>query len=199
MVAKACINYVTEGEGFLKDCDWDSAIAAFMQAILQYEKDSCGLFPVSSKTKKSPKSPLCSIKPEEIAKAYTGYGYALCFNEKDDGGNYEKAIENFGKALNLVLKESQDYYHIIRCRSYAYFLKGLYDRALHDCEIVIQELPEIKKEDKQFALEIRGCIYSVMEKFDNAIDNYKDAIAMNQGSFSLLEHYREACKGIKHD
>jgi tetratricopeptide (TPR) repeat protein len=98
-----------DGDKFLKELDFDSAIAVFTDIIEQSDaKDRCVV-----------------EKPHLLSNVYALRGYALCFKEEKEGENLKKAIEDCSKALALLPVDSKERYGILRIRAYAYYLQAL--------------------------------------------------------------------------
>ena len=102
---------------------------------------------------------------ENIDTAYYKRGNA--YSHK---GEYDRAIEDFGKAIALNPKYAKAYIN----RGNAYYHKGEYDRATKDYDKAIAL-------DPKYALAYynRGTAYSHKGEYDRAIKNYDKAIALN--------------------
>ena len=90
----------------------------------------------------------------------------LSFLKKD----YEKAIENFTKVIELI----PDYAQVYLLRAGCYGLKGDYDKVITDCQKVIEIIP------KSFmAYSGLGLAYYGKKVYDQAIFNFDKALQIN--------------------
>jgi tetratricopeptide (TPR) repeat protein len=133
-----------------KNLDWDSAIA---EATLELEGKSI--------------SPLQN--PNE---SYLYRGIARCFISDKDGA-YKEAIEDLSQAIALGLNEA--YYY----RAYAYFLAGNYERAIADCDKII---------NVSLKHEFLAKIFMSRNKYSEVIEKFKEATSLRTltGKIRLL-------------
>ncbi len=87
-----------------------------------------------------------------------------------DKGLYDKAIEDFGKAIELNPK----YWNPYAFRGSIYAYKGLYDKAIADYDKVIELDPK-----NATAYNERGIVYIDKGLYDKAIEDFGKAIELN--------------------
>ena len=150
---------------YLKEIDWDSAIAA---ADIEIKKgEASGNVPFDT---------------------YLDKGIALCLKDKKESkdGKYQDAID----ALSRVIAASNENEEKARYyRAYAYYLSGNYERALKDCQgNKYKVLMNALKGKILFAMER---YYEAAEILGDAL---KEQLPDNLPSPGLLDDYRESCK-----
>jgi tetratricopeptide (TPR) repeat protein len=103
--------------------------------------------------------------PEETAEGLFQRG-----NTAFNNGDYRKAIEYYGRAINL----DREYYEAYLQRGHAYINAGNYDAAVND----LNYYTAINTENfTTFAL--LGYAYAGQEKYDNALKAFSNAIAID--------------------
>jgi tetratricopeptide (TPR) repeat protein len=182
-------------DGFLKRLDFDSVIAACTMKIEEYK-----------------------AKIEEAtAKDFLCRGYARLFLDKKDCTNFDEAIADCSNAIAIREKADSNkstkpdeppksneplLSMAYRIRALAYYLKGDYERALADCEIIVDLLYKDKDvEDVAFVHELRAKIYYNQGKYDDAIKECKRSLTFPQNIFpslSLVGLYRDSRKKLQH-
>ena len=100
-----------------------------------------------------------------IPQAYHNRGNAYYFK-----GEYDRAIADYDKTIELNPNEAQTYYN----RGNAYYSKGAYDRAITDYNNAIILNPRFAQ-----AYHSRGNAYYVKGAYDLAIADYNNAIKWN--------------------
>jgi tetratricopeptide (TPR) repeat protein len=201
-------------EEYIKEQDWDSAIAACTLEIDRVTKENKG-----NKTKSGNNKDQKSTFPWTLVEAYMARGYAYCFASSIDK-QYEKAVEDFSSAIALIDEgvspvKGEAMPFRLECyakRAYACWLKGDYEPAIADCERVkkaagiqngdVSKVPANYSGPAAFACELLGAIYANTGNPVEALRHYKDAIklqaeAQKPCGFHLLENYRLACKKLK--
>jgi tetratricopeptide (TPR) repeat protein len=156
-----------KGAGFLKELDFDTAIAAFT-AVIDNNK-----------------------KPIPID-AYIGRGYARCFAPKKDNENFNEAITDCSYALQCDGDEKKKS-TARRIRVFAYYMNGDYANALRDCNKTIDSAEKIgdKKEseidpDLVFILELRALIRQDMGNCEGAVADYQKLLNDQANIFSSV-------------
>lgn len=115
----------------------------------------------------------CASKDKKYADEY--YQQGLVFYNSME---YDRSIDNFSKALEINPKDKEIHkFYYMRGRSY---LKNRqYDQAINDFTVALEKCPDTDKETKFLILESRGNSYHALNKSDEAINNFSDAIALN--------------------
>ena len=156
---------------FIKQLDWDSAIAECTRII-------------DGKPVKPVKPFAAPHTVADIASAYLYRGIARCF-KLDKDGKHTDAIADLSSAINLGTDEQK-----ARCyRAFAYYLDGNYERAIADCKLCNE--PAID--------ELRGEIYMSMSKYQEAAEYFSQSLKRHYEqdhlpSPLLLGKYIDACK-----
>jgi len=104
------------------------------------------------------------VEPRD-ADSYTNRGIA--YVEK---GQYDQAISEFNKALEINPKDTEAYYN----RGLAYYDKGQYDKAISDYTKAL----EINPRDVE-AHNNRGVAYGKKGQYDQAISDFTKAMEIN--------------------
>ena len=115
----------------------------------------------------------CASSNQKYADEY--YQQGLVFYKSME---YERAVDNFAKALEINPKDKENYkFYFMRGRSY---LKNRqYDQAVNDFNSALEKCPDRDKETRFLIFESRGNAYHALNKKDEAIKNFSDAIALN--------------------
>ena len=106
-----------------------------------------------------------TLKDHKDAKAYFNRGLAY-----DDKGQYDQAISDYSKAIEINPRLADAYYN----RGNSYDDKGQYDQAISDYSKAIEINSEIAE-----AYINRGNAYSKKSQYDKAISDYSKAIEIN--------------------
>ena len=112
---------------------------------------------------------------EDLAAAYIDRG-----NGYQDGGEYDRAIQDYDQAIQLEPDSALAFYD----RGNAYDSKGEYDRAIADYGLVIQLAPE--GDHAYYAYYGRGYAYGAKGEYDRAIEDYDRAIRLNSDDASVF-------------
>jgi tetratricopeptide (TPR) repeat protein len=195
----------------LKIFDIDSAIAA---ATLEIAKNpsqtTTGQAPAAGQTPQN----------SSLYEMYRDRGIARCFNPPKKDEPCTDAISDLSAALlypNPVTTPNpppppplnpKD--RILYYRAYAYYRSKIYDRAIADCETILNpnkkedEDKTLNKEVQQPFYELLGLIYSALNRWPDAAENYRKAIKIRLGqneivSPSLLDNYHNAYRKIQED
>jgi tetratricopeptide (TPR) repeat protein len=120
----------------------------------------------------NPSTPLLFAKPEPVTptRDLTEIDYLIRGNEAYNKRNYDQAIADYNKALEIN-PESADAYNN---RGAAYDKKGNYDQAIADCNKALQINPESAE-----AYNNRGIAYDGKGNFNQAIADYNKALEIN--------------------
>ena len=118
----------------------------------------------------------------KLANAYYNRGSAY-----DDEGEFDRAIQDYDKAIKLNPKDGWAYNN----RGIAYRKKGEFDRALRDYDMAIKLNP--KDAD---IYNNRGIAYAKKGEFDRAITDYDKAIRLDPKD-ALTYKNRGTAYGIK--
>jgi tetratricopeptide (TPR) repeat protein len=108
----------------------------------------------------------------EKARGYNGLGLAY-----QHASRYDKAIENYGKAIALA----QDYAAPYVNRGVLQGQAGLFDKAIEDFNHAVAINPAFAE-----AYSDRGIVYALSGRYDRAVDDFNKALALNQ---NLAEAY----------
>jgi len=106
-----------------------------------------------------------SLKLKECAEAYSNRGIAYAKLNK-----YERAIEDFSKAIALNPDDAEAYYN----RGIAYAKLNKYERAIKDYDETIKLNPNYAA-----AYNNRGAAYAKLNKYERAIKDYDETIKLN--------------------
>jgi lipoprotein NlpI len=102
---------------------------------------------------------------------------AIAYNDRGNGykdkGNYERAIQDYGQAIQLKPDYAMAFYN----RGNAYASKGEYDRAIQDLNQEIRLRPD--DTNAFYAFYGRGYAYNAKGDYDRAIQDYDQAIRLN--------------------
>jgi tetratricopeptide (TPR) repeat protein len=171
MTVKVC-----EINDYLKDQDWNSAIAASKNLLAEEDE------------KESTKN------IHNRFQAYLAQGYAQCFiSTKSE--DYAKAIEDLSMAIVFAIETQSDVETQAECyakRAYAHYLNGNSQAAIDDCKWVINHAGTSEK--SMFANELLGNIFFNQKRYQETIDCFRKALTQNAMNPGLLDKYREACK-----
>jgi tetratricopeptide (TPR) repeat protein len=177
-----------EGKDFIKNLDFDSAVACFTEIIDQLP----------------PPPPGGGAATPATGEDYLYRGYALCF--VDGEKNLEKALSDCSAGISRAIANSIEQLHAYRIRAFVYYLKGDFANALTDCTRVIKtKNPSGKKqlannEDILFAQELQPKIHLEMANYEKAADEYRILLQGNPNApLSTIEEYREAVRKMKHE
>lgn len=105
------------------------------------------------------------IKGEDLAPIYYNRGWA-----QDELGNYDQAIEDYGRALHI----RPDYAEAYVARGYSYGRIGERDRAIEDYSRALEADP-----DSFEASFNRGLAYEAKGDLERAVADYDRAFALN--------------------
>ncbi|MBW2436554.1 MAG: tetratricopeptide repeat protein [Desulfobacterales bacterium] len=115
----------------------------------------------------------CASSNQKYADEY--YQQGLDFYKSME---YERAIDSFAKALEINPKDKENYkFYFMRGRSY--LRNRQYDQAVNDFSAAREKCPDRDKETQFLIFESRGNAYHALNKNDEAIKDFSDAIALN--------------------
>ena len=89
--------------------------------------------------------------------------------EYSSKGQYDRAIENYDRALKL----RAEYFFAFYARGLSYFYKGLYDRAVQDEDEAIRQQP-----DYAASFSTRGNAYLNLGRYDRALQDYDKTVQL---------------------
>jgi tetratricopeptide (TPR) repeat protein len=115
----------------------------------------------------------CASSDKKYADEY--YKQGMVFYKSME---YDRAIDNFAKALEINPKDRENY-KVYFMRGRSYLKNRQYDRAINDFNQALEKCPVMDKETRFLIFESRGNAYHALNKNDEAIQNFSDAIALN--------------------
>ncbi|MDR0829278.1 MAG: tetratricopeptide repeat protein [Prevotellaceae bacterium] len=172
---KAAEKYFEEGNKFYDEQDYDKAIDCFQKAIElnpyyaeAYKRLGNVYFDIQDYDKVIEyNKKAITLKPDYEA-AYFNTG--LAYRNKQD---YDKSIEYFQKVIELNPDDANAYLNI----GDAYFQKQDDDKTIEFWQKAIDLSPHNPNNDKMyFAI---GCLYLDGQKFEEAVENFDKAVAIN--------------------
>lgn len=109
-------------------------------------------------------------------------------NQYQQNGNFDLAVENFLKALDIEPNNSKIYNEL----AITYYYKRDYEKALSAFDRAIKINPSYA-----MAYNNRGIIYSDLKQFEAAVENYKKAVELNPEYASAYNNLGNTYNNIK--
>jgi tetratricopeptide (TPR) repeat protein len=165
---------------YLKDCDWDLAIAL----INKKENDN------KEEGEKN--------KEKLNAQDYFNRAYALYFKDTKEHKekNYKDVIDDCSNAIMTTnLTTDNKAFKAFKLRAYAYYISGNYISAINDCKQIIEK-PEPKSPCDIDTYELLGDIYTAIGNHEQATANYKEALVLSNMRPFIMKKYSDACNKL---
>ena len=115
----------------------------------------------------------CASENKKFADKY--YKQGLVFYKSME---YDRAVDDFTKALEINPKDRENH-KVYYMRGRSHFKNRQYDPAINDFNKALEICPASDKETKFLILESRGNSFHSLNKNDDALKDFSDAIALN--------------------
>lgn len=115
----------------------------------------------------------CANSNKKFADEY--YEQGLVFYNSME---YGRSIDNFSKALEINPKDRENH-KVYYMRGRSYLKNRQYEPAINDFTKALEICPDSDGEARFLILESRGSCYQALNKNDEAIKDFSDAIALN--------------------
>jgi tetratricopeptide (TPR) repeat protein len=192
--AGGAAEHANKGVKLVQSGAFDEAIAEFTKAI-KLSPDDARIYDDRGwayyKLNRFPEamedfSKAIELAPKDYA-GYSGRGVMLVAQNQNDA-----ALVDLNKALELKPDDAQT----LRFRASAYKSLKQYDLAIEDYTAVLSKTdPNANDQTKLAAADLlakRGYVYSLAQQYENAINDYKEAIRLNPGDIDTPQRLQYA-------